>query len=175
MMDEASLRLALRITARISLLFFVGAFAARGARALWGSSITAWLDRNANRLLVGLAASHTLHLAGIAALAAMLGQRFVQEITWTGIILGGVVYVLIYALAIPGFAPNKEFGLLSSQRFRSVAFYVIWFVFAVAFIGGSFRSLWPHLPFAVLTFAALLVRVLGNWRSRGHSLSVTAG
>ncbi|MCI0348775.1 MAG: hypothetical protein L0Z53_05060 [Acidobacteriales bacterium] len=171
MMDEAAIRLALRVTARISLLFFAGAFAGCGAHALWPSTLTAWLARNTNRLIVSLAASHTLHLAAIISLAAILGERFVQETTWIGIILGGLVYLLIYALAIVALGPEKNFGWLSSRRFQSAAMYAIWFVFATAFIGGTFRRVWTYLPFAILTVAALAVRIVGNRRLRSRSAS----
>ena len=175
MMDEATIRLALRITARISALFFIGAFAGGASHVLWPSSPTRWLARNANRLIVALGASHSLHLMAVVGLASVLGQRFIQEITWVGIILGGLVYVLIYALVVRALVPAKQLGWLSSQRLQSVALYVVWFVFALAFIGGSFKSLWTHLPFALLALAGLVVRILGSRKLRGHSMSVGAG
>jgi methionine sulfoxide reductase heme-binding subunit len=165
MADEATIRLLLRVTARISALFFIGAFAGRASCALWPSSATAWLNRNIKGLLLGLAASHTLHLAGIFALALTLGPRFLQEVGWVGIIGGGLVYLLIYALVISAVAPSSRLGLLSSRRFQSVALYAIWFVFATAFVGGAFHRSWLYLPFAVITIAALLIRIAGSWRT----------
>ena len=175
MADEATVRLILRISARVSALFFIGAFAGRASYALWPSSPTTWLARNTNRLMVGLGTSHTLHLVAIAGLASMLGQRFIQEITWTGIGLGGFVYVLIYVLVVRALLPEKQLGWLSSPRLQSVALYVVWFVFALAFVGGSFKSQWPHLPLAVLVVAGLVVRIIGNRKLRGQSMSVAAG
>lgn len=163
MMDEATIRLGLRITARISLLFFAGAFAGGAANTLWPSSTTAWLNRNTKGLLLGLATSHSLHLVGIFVLAWTLGPRFLQEVGWVGIIGGALVYLLIYAVVISAFVP---LGFLSWRRFQSVALYLIWFVFAIAFVGGgAIHRSWLYLPFAVITVAALLIRIAGNRRT----------
>ena len=174
MFEEATLRLLLRLTARVSLVFFVGAFAGRAAYILWPSRVSHWLERNGNRFILALAASHTFHLAAIIVLAFTISQRFVEETGWTGIILGGLVYLLIYGLAISAMAPTRDLRLLSSPRFQSVALYVIWFVFAFAFVAGSFARPWPYSAFAALAIAALLVRIVANKRAARHS-TATAG
>ena len=165
MSEEATLRLLLRASARVSLVFFVAAFAGRAANILWPSTLSNWLERNANRFMLALGASHTVHLAAIIALAFTIGHRFVEETGWTGIILGGIVYLLLYGLVLQALAPTRNFGIISSPRFHSVAMHVIWFVFAFAFVAGSFAHPWPYLPFAVLAIAGLIVRILGNRRA----------
>lgn len=110
----------------------------------------------------------------IVALAFSIGHRFIEETGWTGIILGGLVYLLIYGLVPPALAPTQNFRLISSARFQSVAMYVIWFVFAFAFVAGSFAHPWPYLPFAVLVLAALVVRILGDRRATQHSAAVAS-
>lgn len=169
MFEEATLRLLLRASARVSLVFFVAAFVGRAAYTLWPSSMSGWLERNVNRFILALGASHTVHLVAIVALAFTIGHRFVEETGWTGIILGGIVYLLLYGLVLQALAPTRNFGTISSARFHSIAMHVIWFVFAFAFVAGSFTRPWPYVPFAVLAMAGLVVRILGNRRATRHA------
>jgi sulfoxide reductase heme-binding subunit YedZ len=174
MFEEATLRLLLRISARVSLVFFLAAFAGRAANILWPSAVSNWLMRNTHRFILALGASHTFHLAAIVALAFTLGHRFVEETGWTGIILGGIVYLVLYGLVLQALAPTRNFKIISSPRFHSIAMHVLWFVFAFAFVAGSFMRPWPYLPFAVLAVAALFMRVLGNRRATQHSAAVAS-
>jgi sulfoxide reductase heme-binding subunit YedZ len=175
MLDEHTIRLLLRVTARISLLFFAGAFAGRAARLFWPSRGTAWLERNRDRLILGLAGSHTIHLAAVISLAWVMGSsRFMREFHIIGIVLGVIVYGFIYALAFAGWFPKRKFKVLSSPSFRSIALYAIWFVFASAFVAGSVQRPWIYLPFAVIALGALALRIAGNVRTRREAVRVAA-
>jgi methionine sulfoxide reductase heme-binding subunit len=158
-MDEAAIRLALRVTARTTFFFFMCAFAGNALRGLFPGRLSIWLATKRDAFLLAAAASHTIHLAGIIALFTLLGGSRLNFVTVFG---GGFVYLLIYALAIGAMMRlrgRQPRSLLGSPRFEAVALYLIWLVFALAFV-PRIGSGWPvYSLFAVVALAALFVRV----------------
>ena len=152
-MDETSVRLVIRITARISLLLFLGAFAGPALALLRPAGRTRWLERQRGRLLVGLAASHTAHLGAIAALATVThGGSLRQPGMAVTILGGGVAYLFIYAMA----ATARTWS--SHGRLHTIGMYYVWLIFFLSYGLGTFQSLF-YLLFALLLLAALIVRL----------------
>ena len=60
--DEMTIRVALRTTARISFVLFLGAFLGNALYALVPIPATRWLKANKNAFTLGFAGSHTVHL-----------------------------------------------------------------------------------------------------------------
>ncbi len=90
----------LRITARTSLLLFLCAFVASALHRVWPARSTRWLEANQDRSTLGFAASHTLHLVFLVALAVKLGgEQFLHAVGWVVLIGGGIVYLFICGLA----------------------------------------------------------------------------
>ena len=75
--DEPGLRMAIRATARTSVVFFTLAFAASALRRRWPNAATSWLLRNRRQLGVSFASSHAIHLVMILWLCGW---------TWTGLV-----------------------------------------------------------------------------------------
>lgn len=164
-MDRQTILLLLRITARVSFLFFLCAFVASALARLWPSSLTRWLDGNKRAWVLSFAASHTVHLALIILLAMNLGRaQFVHNVHWHAIIIGGSAFVLIYALAAAAAFPNSV-KPLQSPRFQAFAYYLFWTIFALAFVGSALRSMF-YLPFALAAVAALALRLLAAQRAK---------
>src|ERR1041385_6704805 len=96
-MSEAAIHLLLRYTARTTFAFFFFAFTGNAMRELWPTGFTLWLARKRDWFLIGVAVSHTLHLAAIIALLETIGWAKVRATTLVG---GGLIYLLIYMLAL---------------------------------------------------------------------------
>ncbi|HKV95302.1 MAG TPA: hypothetical protein VJW20_22345 [Candidatus Angelobacter sp.] len=158
-MNPENLRTLLHLTARTTFVFFVCAFAGNALRDLWPGAISAWLSRQRDWFLVATAASHTFHLAAIIAFFQVVGWSHLRMVTLAG---GGSVYLLIYGLAIVAILrlrSKKEIFLFGRLKFEALAMYVIWLIFALAFVPRMVSG-WPVyslLGFAAL--AALVVRV----------------
>ena len=164
-MTEPEIRLLLRITARTSFLLFAVAFAAGGLRALWPGKLTGWVARNSDRFLLGFAASHTVHLGLVITLLSTLTVIPRREIY--ALVLGGFVFVLIYALTAAAIARSmgyKQLALIGSAGFTSFAMYTIWLVFALGFVPRIIKG-WPiYSVLGALALAAILFRIAGQAR-----------
>jgi hypothetical protein len=163
-MSEPEIRLFLRVTARVSSVFFVAAFTGRALEDLQSIAITQWLARQRDFFLLGFATSHTVHLGGIVALALVMGwASFVNRFTIPGLAGGGLIYVLIYALAQAALARRLQWhgpsSWAGSQRFEAVSLYVIWTIFALGFVGGSLQGSFANIIFALMALAAPVIRI----------------
>jgi len=164
-MTESEIRLLLRITARTSFLLFSAAFVADALLALWPANFTQWLARNRDRFFLGFAASHTVHLGAIIALLVTLGT--VPRREQIVLVVGGSVFLLIYALAAAALARSiagKQLALIGSAGFASFAMYTFWLVFAAGFVPRIVKG-WPiYTALGVLSLGTILVRIAGGAR-----------
>lgn len=172
-MTEAGLHIALRVTARITFAFFICAFTGNALRDLWPGKLSLWLSRNRDWFLVAMAASHTLHLAAIIAFFRVVGSSRLHLVTLLG---GGFVYLLIYALASTAIMRLRRDGhgfLAGSPRLEAAALYLIWLIFALAFV-PRIVSGWPvYSILAVTALAALIIRIACLMRHK-RSLAAAA-
>lgn len=160
-----NLRTLLHLTARTTFVFFVCAFAGNALRDLWPSALSAWLARQRDWFLLAVAASHTFHLAAIIAFFQVVGWSQLKLMTAVG---GGSVYLLIYGLAIVAIRrlrSRREIFFLK-PTFEAFAMYLIWLIFALAFVPRIISG-WPvYSFFGLMALAALLVRVACLLRHR---------
>lgn len=164
-MDVQAIHFFLRVTARITFLFFLGAFTAPALFALWPTPGIRWIEERRRGWVLAFAASHTAHLALIVMLARKLGgTAFLHQFTWVAVVVGGAVYLFIYALAAAAAFPVNLRGVLS-PRFLTFAYYPVWFVFALSYVGGTVHSVF-YLPFATAAIAALALRLVAAGRAR---------
>ena len=158
-MTEAGLHIALRVTARITFAFFICAFTGNALRDLWPGTLSVWLSRNRDWFLVSMAASHTFHLAAIIALFHVVGWSKLHLVAVLG---GGSVYLLIYALAATAITRLRRGGhgfLAGSPRLEAAALYLLWLIFALAFVRYIISG-WPvYSILAVTALAALVIRI----------------
>jgi hypothetical protein len=75
MMDETTIRVAIRATERISFVLFLGAFLGDALYRFTPTAATRWLKANKDAFTLGFAGSHTVHLAFILALMAAIGRE----------------------------------------------------------------------------------------------------
>lgn len=158
-MNEASLRTALHVTARITFSFFLGAFTGNALRDLWPGKLSPWLSKQRDLFLIAAAASHTLHLAAIIAFFQVVGWSKLEMVTLLG---GGLVYLLIYALAanaIARLSKREDIYLIGSLRFEAISLYLIWLIFALAFVPRVVSG-WPtYSILGLAAIAALFIRI----------------
>jgi methionine sulfoxide reductase heme-binding subunit len=166
MMDETTIRIAIRTTARISFILFVSAFLGEALCRLWPAAATLWLKRNRDRFTLGLAASHTVHLAFILLLVGTLGrEHLLEELGWSVFIAFTTGFLFIYALAAGVLLRHRTFWL-TSPRFVAFAHYLLIVLFGFAFALSGLAKPFFYAPFVLAAAAALGVRVSAAIRSR---------
>ncbi|MGC2696465.1 MAG: hypothetical protein WA738_11805 [Candidatus Angelobacter sp.] len=165
-MTEPAIRELLRITARTTFVFFLCAFTGNALRDLWPGRFSVWLAKRRDWFLLATALSHTVHLVAIIALFQVVGWSHLQMVTLLG---GGLVYLLIYALAIAAalrLIRGTETRFLSTPKFEGIALYLIWLIFALAFVPRMVSG-WPVYSFlGIAALAALIVRITCRVRHR---------
>jgi len=170
-MNEATLRMVLHLTARMTFVVFVGVFIGNALRDLWPGVFSAWLSRHRDWFIVGAAASHTLHLTAIVAYFQVVGW---SNLSVLRLVPGGLTYMVIYALAVAAIlrlSGRKEPFFRAGTRPEGFSLYLIWFVFASAFV-PRIVSGWPAYSFfGVLALASLTIRIACRMR---HPRAVAA-
>src|SRR3989441_8612222 len=169
-MNEETIRLLLRVTARISGLLFLVAFAGHGLRAVWPSDLARRIEGLRAQFLLAFAGSHTIHLALVITLAMTIGDGFLRELPRHGLAIGGFAYLLIYGLAAAALVDMRtqravRIPILHSSAFQGFAAYFIWTVFALVFVGGVFRRPATYTLLAVAVLGALALRLMARRRS----------
>lgn len=173
-MNEATLRMALHFTARMTFVVLVGAFTGNALRDLWPGAFSSWLSRKRDWFMVGIAASHTLHLVAIVALYQVTGW---SHLRFLKVLPGGIVYLVIYALAVAALfrlSGRKEPFFHAGSRAEGVVLYLLWLIFASAFV-PRIVSGWPaYTFFGVLALAALIIRIACRVR-RPRAMAASGG
>ena len=169
--DVDGMRVAIRATARTSLVLFVMAFTASALAELLPSAATRWQRRNRRYLGISFAVSHFIHLGVILALASVDRVLFWQLTNISTIVLAGSAYLFIAAMAAT--SVDRTAAWLGPRKWRLlhlVGGWYIWISFAIA-VGKRVpldRFYWPR---AALVLAAAIVRLLAMLRrNRRHAV-----
>jgi hypothetical protein len=138
-----------RTTARTSVLLFGVAFAASSLRLLWPNEATRWLLANRRYVGVSFATSHATHLLALLALADWSFATFVAMSDWTGLVLGGLGYLVIAAMTATSFDRTAAWlGPRRWQRLHTAGGWYLWFIFFASFaprVGASLSYALPAL------------------------------
>jgi sulfoxide reductase heme-binding subunit YedZ len=159
-------RLAIRTTARTSLVLFLMAFTASSLHQLAPSAFSAWQLRNRRYLGLAFAFSHFVH-----AIVIFMLYRADVALFWTltnvmTFFTGGLAYVFIALMAATSF--DWAVAWMGARRWKmlhKVGAWYIWISFVFTFgkrIPGN-SVYW--IPVAILMVAAL-IRVAVYWRAR---------
>ena len=144
-MDEQTVRMLLRLTARISCALFIVAFAGRFATH-FASPLDQRLASFRTKAFFALATSHTFHLAAIVIGLIVTSGRLVRAPWLIGIPVG-LGFLCIYLLPFLSARPLRD---KASRVIERVAVYYVWTIFFLAMAGGAFRSPWRALTAVVL-------------------------
>ncbi|MBI2732463.1 MAG: hypothetical protein HYX44_03870 [Aquabacterium sp.] len=162
-------RLLIRATARSSLLFFLLAYTAQAAVVTWPGAWSSWQRRHRRQWGWLFVSSHTVHAAGIVALALMAPDLFNTLAPLGNRITGGLAYVFIWAMGLTSFDRSARWlGPVWWARLHTWGLHYIWLSFLVA--NGKRIAAQPL--YAVPTL--LLLAALGwrLWASRQKARQV---
>jgi len=151
-------RRVIRATARSSLLLFCLAFTASALFRLVPNVWTAWQRRNRRQLGLAFAVSHGIHALALAALALTAPILF-AEMTGTGtLVLGGVGYLFILAMAATSFDRSAAaIGPRAWKRLHTIGGWFLWFSFAVIYARRLALDI-DYWPAAAILLGVLALR-----------------
>ena len=161
-----AIRLAIRLTARTSLLLFCTAFAASALAGWWRGPVTRAVLVYRRQIGLGFAFSHAMHLAAIVAFAQVDPVQFhtaTNIITYVG---GGLGYLLIAAMAATSF--DRSARWLGARRWRllhGVGGYYVWIIFANSYGRRALHDPF-YRPMLALLVAAMVVKLAWLVRRR---------
>ena len=169
--NEQSMRIAIRTTARTSCLLFLCAFVASPLRYFWSNQLTQWLRVNRRYLGVAMAASHGFHAIAIIGLAILTADPYLRNNHG-----GNLGYFFIIAMTATSFPSTA--ALLGNRNWKilhTVGMYYLWLAFIYTFSYGLEKSLLIYLPFISLLAVAFLLRLivsLSKLKKAGNSKTV---
>lgn len=153
--NEQSMRIAIRLTARTSCLLFVCAFVASPLRYFWSNKITQWLRLNRRYLGLAMATSHGFHAIAIIGLAMLTTDPSLSNNHG-----GNLGYLFILAMTATSFPSTA--ALLGNQNWKilhTVGMYYLWLAFIYSFSNRLEESMLIYLPFVSLLAIAFLLRL----------------
>ncbi len=158
-MGEITIRMVIRTTARISLVLFLGAFLGNILYRLLPAAPTRWLKANKDRFTLGFAASHTVQIAYILTLVAVIGRKHgrIMLVPFT------TGFLFIYALASGVLFRHLPFW---SSRFEALAHWYLMARFAVSFMRHAITRPLFYTPFVLVAAIAAGLRITAAMRSR---------
>jgi hypothetical protein len=161
MMDETTIRVAIRTTARISFVLFLGAFLGDALYRLMPAAATRWLKANKDGFILGFAGSHTVHLAFILALMAAIGRE--HALKGVMVVAFTTGFLFIYGLAADVLFRHRTF---LPSRFEALAHYYLMALFAVSFTRHAITKPFFYTPLVLVAVTAIGVRIAVAIRSR---------
>ncbi len=164
--NEQGTREALRATARISLVLFCLAFAARPLHELVGRPATAWLLRERRAVGVCFGLSFSAHVLLIVRLFFLNGTLALPEaVTVADVVIGGPGIVLVVLMTITSaIRIRRAIPAPVWQRLHTFGLYYVWFVYVACLVNSTSAKshLYPayhYVPFLVMLGAVLLLRL----------------
>ena len=156
--DESSLRLAIRSTARISALLFICTFIATAVRKFYPGTISNWLLKNRRYLGVSFALSHFAHALTIIGLAIVSSNSVRTDHG------GGLGYIFIGLMTLTSFdRPAKLLGHRFWKILHGTGSYYLWIAFSVAFSKRIAGNPGFYAPITVILVMALLLKLGAYW------------
>lgn len=160
--DEASLRIALRETARISLLLFLLVFIASPLQRISKSSLSKYLMINRRYLGICFATSHFIHLALILSLIYLYsGGDLLSVAPLNSFIVGGIGYAFIIAMTLT--SNNQSLKRLGPKRWKTlhrVGMYYLLVSFLASYAGLLEKDFLFYLPFVIALAFAMVIRLV---------------
>lgn len=156
--DEASLALLMRATARVSLGLFLAAFCASALATRFPSPATRWLLAHRRWLGISFAISHLVH-AGV-----ILWANAVTDGAWLAgrardVIGGSVIYLFILLMLATSF--DRTAALVGRRAWTALhrtGMALLWLAFTAG-VALKAPSSWAHAALTVLLVAALVLRL----------------
>jgi methionine sulfoxide reductase heme-binding subunit len=164
--EVEGVRMAIRFTARTSLLFFCMAFGAGALARLCPNAWTRWQRRNRRYLGVTFAASHGIHAVAIACFAVMSPPLFMEATNAASYIFGGIGYAFIIAMTATSF--DRTAAVIGPRAWRILHLaggYYLWFQFMVSF-GKRIPAMPLYALFLIPLLAVMALRLIAMISAR---------
>jgi DMSO/TMAO reductase YedYZ heme-binding membrane subunit len=162
---DEGLRVAIRATARESLVLFLLTFAASSVNALWRDGTGKWLLRNRKFLGNAFAASHAMHGALIVVLAVLDTERLLARTSDTGLYGGLFGYLVLAAMVITSFeVPTRRLGRRRWRILHKTGMYVFFAIFLFTYLPTAVTGSRVSLAAVLALLAALTLRVFARLR-----------
>lgn len=156
------IRMAIRLTARTSLVLFLLAFTASALFRLCPNPWTRWQLHNRRQLGLGFAVSHLLHAIAITALSVTDPVLFSALGGSSMLLAGGSAYLVIAAMAATSFDRTAALiGPLAWRRLHLFGAWYIWLSFMVTF-GKRAQLDMAYWPFIGVLLGACALRLIFN-------------
>ena len=158
--NEATLRFAARLTARVSFAFFAAAFFARSLHQLFPSSPSLWLKRNRRRLGLIFAALHANHIV-------VIGLLWTEDVS-LGVSAVSVGWLALAMIAIMAATSNDRSQHILGTKWKSLHSFgghTIAYVFALSFWPAIDESLTARAGLTILALG-MFSRVVAYWHAR---------
>lgn len=164
--NDDSVGLMLRVTARASFLIYLIIFMARPMRQLFDVPLISTIKKNRRYLGIALAGSHTVHLILIAWYFAFIID---VEPPILVLVVGGAAYALLYLMLITSFnRPAAAIGPVAWRRLHKTGLYWLGAIFAIASV-SRFLAQPDKLAYMISTFLILLavgIRIVAFLKNR---------
>ncbi len=151
-------RLALRATARLSLVYFVLAFVASPLAHLWPGTLARWLVRRRRALGVAFGASMTVHVGCILRLYTLYAPERPPMVTDADFFVGIPGLVLVALMTVTSaIAVRRRMSPLHWRRLHRVGLYAVWSIFFLCLVDSVGRKETSHPVAGYYLFIAVLV------------------
>jgi methionine sulfoxide reductase heme-binding subunit len=153
-LTEASVRVAIRGTARMSCLIFLMAFVAAPLHRLWRTDLSGWLVENRRFLGLSMAVSHVFHGVTLGALHVVTQGQHPQINPLA--ILG---YVFLGLMAVTSFESTaKAIGRRAWRVLHTAGMHYFWLAFMMEFAFRAMSS-WIYFVLTILVLAVMVIRL----------------
>jgi methionine sulfoxide reductase heme-binding subunit len=155
-MDEQSMRMMLRATARTSCLLFLSAFVASALHRIGSNSFSQWLLKNRRYLGLSFAVSHTYHaiaMFGLWVVTSGSEPKFDP--------FGTLGYIVLAAMTVTSFQhPTAWIGQRAWKILHTIGMHLFWLLFTLGFALKLSQSVLIYLPILVLLILAMILRLI---------------
>lgn len=150
--------LALRTTARVSLVWFLLAFLATPAARLWPGRVTTWLVRQRGTFGVVFGLSMSIHVACILRLFYLFAPERPPMVNTADFTIGIPGLVLVALMTITSITViRRAVGPVAWDRLHRTGLWVVWSIFVLCLIDSVSRKTTAHPVLAYHVFITLLV------------------
>jgi hypothetical protein len=154
-------RLALRLTARLSFVYFLLAFIATPLARLRPGALSRWLVWRRRAFGVAFGASMTIHVGCILRLYALYTPDRPPMVTDADFLIGVPGLVLVALMTVTSLvAIRRRIPPRAWKRLHTVGLYVVWSIFFLCLVDSVSRKETDHPFAAYYVFVAILVAAM---------------
>lgn len=160
--DSDGTELALRMTARVSFVWFMLAFVAEPLRQLWPSPATKWLRANRRAFGVIFGVSMAMHVAFISRMFVLHAPERPPMVTDEDFTIGIPGLLFVAAMTATSFdVLKRRLSARAWARLHRTGLWFVWAIFFLCLVDSVGRKETDHPFSAYYVFIAVLLAALG--------------